>query len=306
VLKALEGGRALFFRVLSDAVGSLDDRALTAALWDLVWSAAVTNDTLAPLRALLAGPTRRRPAAPPPTRYARPGRAALPSRTGGPLVAGRWSLLPERDLQATRRAHLHAELLLDRYGVVTRGSVAAEDAPGGFAAAYRVLSAFEEAGRCRRAYAVEGLGAAQFAAPGAVDRLRHAPEPGGGPAGLVLAAADPANPYGAALPWPPAGDGGGGPPGHRPGRKAGASVVLVEGALVLYLERGGKTLLTFADDPAAWATAVAALGAAVRVGVLGSLAVERVDGASAQASPLAETLLAHGFRATPRALRLRR
>ncbi len=311
VRAALEGGRALFFRGLSDALGSLDDRALTDAVWDLVWAGAVTNDTLAPLRALLSGSRARRAPSPSRARYGRPGRSALPSRTGGPLVAGRWSLLPDRDLDATRRAHTRAEQLLDRYGVVTRGSVVAEESPGGFAAAYRVLSAFEEAGRCRRAYAVEGLGAAQFAAPGAVDRLRAQPASPAAPSGLVLAAADPANPYGAALPWPatpgsPEAPSGRRAAGHRPGRKAGAVVVLVDGGLVLYVERGGKSLLSFASEAAALAAAAEALAHAVREGALGSLAVERVDGASALSSPLTEALAASGFRATPRGLRLRR
>jgi len=189
--------------------------------------------------------------------------------------------------------------------------VAAEESPGGFAAAYRVLSAFEEAGRCRRAYAVEGLGAAQFAAPGAVDRLRAQPASPAAPSGLVLAAGDPANPYGAALPWPATSGSPEAPSvrraaGHRPGRKAGAVVVLVDGELVLYVERGGRSLLSFASDAGALAAAAEALARAVREGALGSLAVERVDGASALSSPLTEALAASGFRATPRGLRLRR
>src|SRR5690349_5787128 len=167
----------------------------------------------------------------------------MPSRSGPPTAGGRWSLLPARNDDATRRAHAAAETLLDRYGIVTRGSVITERTPGGFAAVYKVLSAFEESGRCRRGYFVAGLGAAQFALPGAVDRLRALAElptskaegpfgpagrfgPGASGTGrprkeddltaraVVLAASDPANPYGAALPWPERENAG----GHRPGR----------------------------------------------------------------------------------------
>ena len=234
----------------------------------------------------------------------------MPSRTGPPTAAGRWSLLPEREPDPTRRAHALAETLLDRHGVVTRGPVVAERAPGGFAAVYRVLTAFEETGRCRRGYFVEGLGAAQFAMPGAVDRMRamqsaaerRADCDPGTPA-LVLAATDPANPYGAALPWPERP--GEVPTGHKPGRKAGALVVLVDGDLVLYVERGGKSLLTWTDDLGRLQPAVDALALAVRDGSLGKLAVERADGEGILTSPLGHALEAAGFHATPRGLRLR-
>ena len=147
--------------------------------------------------------------------------------------------------------------MLERHGVVTRGAVVSERTVGGFAAVYKVLSAFEDSGRCRRGYFVEGLGAAQFGTAGAVDRLRTFAElstgstdddrlPSGKPDAVTLAATDPANPFGAALPWPERETSG----GHRPGRKAGALVVLVDGALTLYVERGGKTLLTWTDDAA--------------------------------------------------------
>lgn len=332
VLDALDGGQALFFRVLSDRIGSaggadsVDDEALAAAIWDLVWGGWLANDTLAPLRALLAGGGSHRPrVSAPRTRYRRPGRIALPSRGGPPNVAGRWSRLPERDSDVTRRAAALADVLLERHGVLTRGAVAAEGTPGGFAAVYPVLTGMEERGAARRGYFVEGLGAAQFAVPGAVDRLRALAEPGPrGPAprdgALVLAATDPANPYGAALPWPDrpvdsgdgparpevagASDGPGGASGHRPGRKAGALVVLVAGELVLYVERGGRTLLSFTDDSSALTAAANALGAAVRSGALGSISVERADGTAVRASPLRDALSEAGFRATPRGLRL--
>ncbi|MFE7869932.1 DEAD/DEAH box helicase [Micromonospora humida] len=313
VLDALADGQALFFRSLADRVGSTDDAALSAAIWDLVWAGRLTNDTLAPLRAALGagGAHRSRPAAPR-TRYRRPGRVALPSRGGPPTVAGRWSRLPERDTDPTRRAAALADLLLDRHGVVTRGAVVAEQVVGGFAAVYPVLAALEERGAARRGYFVEGLGAAQFAVPGAVDRLRALAEPadsgrGDGPT-TVLAATDPANPYGAALPWPEravdSGDGAAPGSGHRAGRKAGAVVVLVGGGLALYVERGGRTILSFTDDADALAAAGKALADAVHSGALGAMSVERADGGAVHSSPLHDALTAAGFRATPRGLRL--
>ncbi|MFZ5869211.1 MAG: Lhr family helicase, partial [Actinomycetota bacterium] len=229
-----------------------------------------------------------------------------------PVAAGRWSLLPAVEPDTTLRTHALAEVLLDRHGVVTRGAVAAERVPGGFAGVYRVLAAMEEAGRARRGYFVEGLGASQFATPGAVDRLRASGRPLGadrpspeGSTTLVLAAADPANPFGAALPWPereqPVAS------GHKPGRKAGALVVLVDGALVLYVERGGRSLLTWSDDPPTLQAAADALALAVRDGALGRLTVQRTDGEGVLTGdhPLARALEAAGFHATPRGLRLR-
>jgi len=233
-------------------------------------------------------------------------------------VSGRWSLLPTRETDATVTAYARAEVLLDRYGVLTRGSVAAEEVPGGFAGVYRVLAAAEEAGRVRRGYFVEGLGAAQFGTTGAVDRLRSGARPPGetsadpGSTSLVLAACDPANPYGAALPWPTrvsaAGIGPGAPRGHQPARKAGALVVLVDGALVLYVERGGRTLLTWSDELPTVQSAADALALAVREGALGRLTVERSDGERLLRSdhPLVQALGQAGFHATPRGLRLRR
>jgi ATP-dependent Lhr-like helicase len=397
-------------------------------------------------------------------------------------VAGRWSLLPEREPDLTVRAHALARTLLDRHGVVTRGAVAAEGVEGGFSAIYRILSAFEDSGQARRGYVVEGLGAAQFAMDGAVDRLRaaanardrgetlsepvllpngfpdqhafpgdrysastssfptdsgsagtsdspdghtsasipdfpgeatspprdapsghhsfpgdgdhnssspnspdpadplsrfNAPSHPGAPGGLhdpgafdpansydfppdsdptdghgfsansadsafstrsassagpgfpntvvhpgnrprsrsragsqavVLAAADPANAYGAALPWPEPPTGA----GHKPGRKAGSLVVLVDGELTLYMERGGKTLLAWPADPDGTITqdarlrvAAESLAAAARAGSLGTVTVERVNGTSALTSPFGTLLEGAGFIATPRGLRLR-
>ena len=324
VLAALDGGQALFFRSLSDRVASTDDAALQQAVWDLVWAGLLTNDTLSPLRALLAGGRTAHSTKKAPVRQrSRYGRPVLPTRTGPPSMAGRWSRLPDRDSDPTRRTHAVAEAMLDRHGVVTRGAVMAERVPGGFSAVYTVLKAFEEAGRVRRGYFVEGLGAAQFAAPGAVDRMRAlaaarpsedeplwtSPVPGGWDGtrqrkrrddarALVVAASDPANPYGAALAWPVT-------EGHKPGRKAGALVVLVDGTLVLYVERGGRTLLSFTDDDACVAPAADALALAVRDGALGRLTVEKADGQPALTSALGMALENAGFRPTPRGLRLR-
>ncbi|MGN9838057.1 ATP-dependent helicase [Nonomuraea sp. H19] len=366
VLELLGGGGALFFRGISDQLGSLDDQTLVSALWDLVWSGRVSGDTLAPLRATLGTG---RPAHRPATTRRR--RAVLPSRSGPPTVGGRWWLLPSPAADATQRAQAQAEVLLERHGVVTRGSVTSERLPGGFTPIYQVLRAYEESGRCRRGYFVEGLGGAQFALPGAVDRMRamapsiaptggdeasaragggpdappfepsgrpgafsapgafsqgrgsgaFGPEGGGGTFGqghgaggggfggqpgrsgrraVVLAAADPASPYGAALAWPQRP----GDVGHKPGRKAGSLVVLVDGHLVLYVERGGKTLLSFTDGERLQ-PAVDALALAVRDGALGKLTVERADGASIVESPLAAALETAGFHPTPRGLRLR-
>jgi ATP-dependent Lhr-like helicase len=342
VLDALAGGGAFFFRTLADTLGTTDDEQLLTDLWSLVWSGRVSGDTLAPVRALLSGGRtahRRSSASPRAARYAGRrgslgalsggrglGRAPAPTRTGPPTGAGRWSLLPEVEADATVRAYASAEVLLDRYGVVTRGSVVAEEVPGGFAGVYRVLAAAEESGRVRRGYFVETLGASQFTTTGAVDRLRAgARQPGeseraigaAAPAALVLAATDPANAYGAALPWPdrPAAPDDGddtdavsGRRGHQPARKAGALVVLVDGELVLYVERGGKTLLSWTDEPDLLQSAADALALAVREGALGRLTVERADGGALLGSehPLVQALANAGFHATPRGLRLRR
>ena len=344
ILSALEGGGALFFRTIADRVAATrddqsaralaaSDREVAVAIWDLVWAGLVTNDTLAPLRTVLgsgrpvapsadggAGRAAGRPGA---AISRRPGfgRGAMPSHTGPPTVSGRWSALPPRAEDPTRRMHAQALALLERYGIVIRGAAAAERVSGGFGAVYPVLRALEEAGQCRRGYFVEGLGAAQFALAGAVDRMRAMAEaaraePAGDPwdtrpsargqSGqrvVVLPAADPANAYGAALPWPERpGETAG---GHRPGRKAGALVVLADGELVLYVERGGKTLLSWTSEPSLLEPATAALAAAVRAGALGRLTVERADGAGVYDSPLARALESAGFRPTPRGLRLR-
>ena len=231
----------------------------------------------------------------------------MPARTGPPETAGRWAVLPELDTDPTRRAHATAERLLDRHGVVIRGAAVNERVPGGFAAVYKVLSAFEESGRCRRGYFVSGLGAAQFGTAGAIDRLRTFSElpTDAKPTAVALAATDPASPYGAALGWPEAPGG----TGHRPGRKAGAMVVLVDGRLTMYVERGGRTLLTWTEDPDALTPAAQALAEAARRGSLGRMTVEKADGEQLLGSggtPLREALHAAGFVSTPKGLRMGR
>jgi ATP-dependent Lhr-like helicase len=338
VLDALTDDAALFFRTLADRVqqaGTPDDQALATAIWDLVWAGHLTNDTLAPLRSLLSvggAPRPRPPRLSHRAGHRALGRARMPSRTGPPTLAGRWSRLPKRIADATLRAHASAEAMLDRHGVLTRGAVVAEGVPGGFAAAYRVLRAFEEAGHTRQGYFVAGLGAAQFALPGAVDQLRSADDSrdngrvaaSAGGAAITLSACDPANPYGAVLPWPgadggePGGDEASGPStdepgadqssratGHRPGRKAGALVVMVDGELALYLERGGRSLLTFTDEADLLRPAVRSLADTVTGRQLGRLTVQRVDGQPVASHPLADALEEAGFRATPRGLQIR-
>ncbi|MCU1481901.1 MAG: ATP-dependent helicase [Subtercola sp.] len=321
-----------------DDTGFFTDEQLVTALWDLVWAGRITNDTLAPLRTLTGGGSghaahsAKRQA--PRSRLYR-GRAysrpTMATRVGPPTVGGRWSLLPRAESDPTLRAHAMAEFLLDRYGVVTRGSVVSEHQPGGFALAYRVLSQFEETGRCRRGYFIDGLGAAQFATGGTVDRLRSfaadilddgtgssvglassrgnssgtARDSGAGNVGrdarartLTLAASDPANPFGAALPWPQG-------EGHRPGRKAGALVVLVDGHLVLYVERGGKTVLSFSSDDEVLRAAAASLAHAVTSAQVDRLTIEKIDGEFSVGTPVGRMLEDAGFSNTPRGLRLR-
>jgi ATP-dependent Lhr-like helicase len=285
---------ASFWPELVAAAGTaVPEAELLAALWDLVWAGEVTNDTFASLRAFLAGGPRR------PAARARPRPGRL-TRVGPPAGAGRWSLveaLVAPRPSPTERAHALALQLLERHGVLTREAARAEGFPGGFAAVYPVLSALEEGGRVRRGYFVAGLGAAQFALPGAVDRLRSlraTPEDEPAPA-VVLAATDPAQPYGAALAWPEAGAG-------RPARAAGASVVLVDGGLAAYLERGGRNVVTFGADPAEWVEPLTTL---VKDGRVAKLELHRIDGRPVRESPAADALRDAGFRDAYRGLVLR-
>jgi ATP-dependent Lhr-like helicase len=326
ILDTLTGGGAFFFRQLAQGLagGQVGEQELKAALWELIWAGSVTGDTFAPVRAMLgAGPGSRRRSTPAhrlgrgarPPRLSRYSVAHAQSRATDPTVAGRWSALPVPEPDSTLRAHHQAELLLNRHGVLTRGAVAAEAVPGGFAMLYKVLTTFEEAGRCQRGYFIESLGGAQFAVASTVDRLRgYLDEPGSFEdperpeyRAVILAAADPANPYGAALPWPsraPEEDGG-----ARPGRKAGALVVLVDGELVWFVERGGRTLLTFRDNPHVNRAAGAALAELVTSGRVSSILVERINGLAVLgpdvSAPAVSALSDAGFARTPRGLRLR-
>ncbi len=291
----------------SDLVASIDllPAALAETLWDLVWAGLVTNDAWAPLRAprlTVARPPR--PGGP----GLRSGRRFAPARrTGsGGQVAGRWSLTaplfpPPADPIARRRTL--AELLLERYGILTRELVLAEGVTGGFAGLYDSLVALETLGVCRRGYFIEGLGGAQFALPGAVERLR-AERRLDAVAPLVLAATDPAQPYGAALPWPrrdePARAGGPGA-ARRAARVPGAHVVLVGADLAVYVEAGGRGLQTYAADVR---PALAALAGSVQAGRIRKLDLERVDGRPVIGSPLEAVLVELGFRAGPRRLTL--
>jgi ATP-dependent Lhr-like helicase len=345
----LAAGPCFFTDLLAEL--EVSGAVLTQALWDLVWSGEVTNDAWAPLRAprqtlaahALAGPAR-----------ARGGGLRSGRRFGGPSlragrfgasaqVQGRWSLThtlfaePLVREQRSRpaaieesRAHRRAlaELLLERYGVLTREQVSAEGIAGGFSALYGALTELETLGVCRRGYFVEGLGGAQFALPGAVERLR-ARASDGETATLVLAAVDPAQPYGAVLPWPRrAGQ------TRRPARVAGAYVVFVAHEPVLYLERGGRGIVTLASEamsaagpsqawaaaasgdtsyygdraagrPTPLALALSALADAVRAGRVDAVALERIDGESAIGSDLEPALVELGFRQGPRRLTLR-
>ncbi|WP_153038893.1 DNA glycosylase AlkZ-like family protein, partial [Rathayibacter tanaceti] len=307
IVGVLGSGGGYFFRQLSDAVGSTDDSGLVEALWELVWAGLVTNDTLAPLRTLVGstGGAHRQPR--PPARARAPRgrvmtRTTMATRIGPPTAGGRWSIVPLAESDPTIRGHALGETLLERYGIVTRGSVQAEGVLGGFALAYKVLSGFEQQGRARRGYFIEKLSAAQFGTAGSVDRLRtFAPqdEVQEKPRSvLALAATDPANPFGAALPWPQV-------EGHRPGRKAGALVAVVDGALAVYLERGGKTALTFTADETVLADAAGALAQLVRSRGVEKLTVEKIDGAFALGTPFGDALVAAGFVANPRGLRMR-
>ena len=297
----LAAGACFFTDLLADV--DLAPEELQEALWDLAWAGEATNDAFAPLRAprlTLARAQRDRVRA----TARRAGRFGSRRRGGAAAqVQGRWSLtepLFREQVDPSSRRRALAELLLERYGVLTREQVLAEGIAGGFSAIYAELSQLETLGVARRGYFVEGLGGAQFALPGAVERLRAQPRSEEPP--IVLAAVDPAQPYGAALPWPTRPDG---ESSRRPSRVAGAQVVLIDGEPIAYLERAGRALQTLvaADDPRLQA-ALAALVEHVRSGAIKRLALERVDGEPAMSSPLGPALVALGFQEGPRRLTL--
>jgi ATP-dependent helicase Lhr and Lhr-like helicase len=311
------GGASFWAQLRTGAVGPTDAELL-AALWDLVWAGEVTNDSLAALRAMTTGSgvAARRPGG----GGARARGRGRPSRLGriGPAAgAGRWSLvapLLEPRPTDTASAHATAMQLVERHGVVTREAVLAEGVVGGFASVYGVLKVLEDRGQVRRGYFVSGLGAAQFALPGAVDRLRSirrpddpafpaVPDDGGerAPATVVLSATDPAQPYGGTLPWPES-------PG-RPARIGAALVVLRHGVPLVWHDRRSHHLVTFAGAGVdrEWADALAAL---VHDGRMRSVEIRKINGPSVAESPdggwVAEIAHAAGFTDGYRGLVLRR
>jgi len=306
--KRLGDGAAFWTDLLAD-MGEVEPIELQEALWDLAWAGEVTNDAFAPLRAPRLTLARQvRDAG---RRFARR------RRPGAPQVQGRWSLTAGLFADAPAhgpRLRALAELLLERYGIVTRETVLAEGIPGGFASLYGELANLETLGTARRGYFVEGLGGAQFALPAAIERLRtmRTDEPAGA---LVLAATDPANPFGATLPWPKRDDERKSSlrarpsralaRGRRPARAAGAYVVTLDAEPVLYVERGGKGLLPLRRPGGDWLRpALEALAEAVRRGRVPRLGVERFDGEPVVGSEVGALLIELGFRQSPRRLTL--
>jgi ATP-dependent helicase Lhr and Lhr-like helicase len=290
----LAAGAAFWTDLLAD-LGGTEPVELQEALWDLVWAGEATNDAFAPLRApRLTVARQQRDAG---RRFARR------RRPGAPQVQGRWSLTGPLFADAPAhgpRVRAVAELLLERYGIVTRETVLAEGIPGGFAGLYGELSNLETLGTARRGYFVEGLGGAQFALPAAIERVRtmRTDEPAGA---LVLAATDPANPFGATLPWPKRED----ESGRRASRVPGAYVVSLDAEPVLYVERGAKGLVPLRPVEADWLrAALEALAEAVRHGRVPRLGIERFDGEPVVGSETGELLIELGFRQSPRRLTL--
>jgi len=295
IRERLRTGACFFTDLLVDVTG-ITTEELQEALWDLVWAGEVTNDAYAPLRSPKLSAQWSQQA-----RADRRRSFSARRRGSQPQVQGRWSLttnLFRNEVDPVQRRRTQAELLLERYGIVTREQVRAEGIPGGFSSLYDQLAALETVGIARRGYFIEGLGGAQFALPGAVERLRAQRDDDEAPP-VVLAATDPAQPYGAVLKWPKTES------ARSPARQAGAYVVLAGAEPVLYVERGGKGLQVLVDgDDARVAPALAALTDAVRRGRVRRLALERVDGESIVGSAYEEPLIELGFRPGPRKLTL--
>jgi ATP-dependent Lhr-like helicase len=295
IRERLERGAGFWTDLLADLT-EVEPAELQEALWDLAWAGEVTNDAFAPLRAPKLSVARA---------DRQPGRRfARRRRPGAPQVQGRWSLTAPLFAGGPShgpRVRALSELLLERHGIVTREAVLAEGIPGGFAALYSELANLETLGTARRGYFVEGLGGAQFALPAAIERLRglRADEPAGP---LVLAATDPANPFGATLQWPKRHDDDS---NRRPARVPGAYVVTLDAEPVLYVERGGKGLLALKEPDEGWLRpALEALAAEVRRGRVPRLGIERFDGEPVVGSEAGALLIELGFRQSPRRLTL--
>jgi ATP-dependent Lhr-like helicase len=289
IRERLAAGPSFWLDLLAD-LSEVPAEELHNALWDLAWSGDVTNDAFAPLRA-----PRLRAVA----NSERPGRRFARRRsTTGAAVQGRWSLTAPLFANAPgpgARLRAQAELMMERYGIVTRETVLAEGIPGGFSTLYAELGNLELLGTARRGYFVEGLGGAQFALPGAVERLRSLPEEDG--SYQLLAATDPANPYGASLPWPKL-EGG-----RRPGRTPGAHLLLRDGEPLVFVERGGRGILRLKKlEEGELQEAMQALADAVTAGHLPKLAVEKLDGEAVIGSGHEEALIGAGFSRGPRKL----
>jgi ATP-dependent Lhr-like helicase len=293
----LRQGASFFTDLLVDVAG-IPSEELQSALWDLVWAGEVTNDAFAPLRSPRSLSARFGQQA----RTDRARRRRFGTRRAGaqPQIQGRWSLtaplFAEGATDPAGRRRAQAELLLERYGIVTREHVLAEGIPGGFSSLYDSFGALETIGVCQRGYFVEGLGGAQFALPGAAERLRAQRDDDAAPP-VVLAATDPAQPYGGVLKWPPRDD------ARSPSRQAGAHVVLAGAEPVLYVERGGKGLQVLVGEHDERLTpAIEALASAVERGRIRKLGVEKVNGEPVMGTPWEDLLLELGFRAGPRKL----
>nr|WP_221206262.1 ATP-dependent helicase [Garicola koreensis] len=320
VQQVLDRGGAWFPQAVSAQLEGLDADQVREALWEQFWAGVVQPDSFAVLREFMnAGSTAHRRRSSPVRSRHTSRRTALrqavraargeSAHSGG--TGGRWSLTPVPTAAATETAHTRAEILLDRYGVLTRGSVVAEQTPGGFTGVYKVLAAAEDAGRIRRGYFIEQLGAAQFTASATIDRLRDISErledrrledqrveDQRHESAVVLAATDPANPYGAALDWPTQQQAA-----AKPGRRAGAVVVIYNGDLVLYMERGGRTMLLFTEEEPLMERTAAALAARLKAAGTGRLAVERVNGTAVLQHRFGAALRNAGFDSSPSGLR---
>lgn len=315
LLELLERRGACFHAELVAALPESPPDEVLEAVWDLVWAGLVTNDTFEPLSGLGArrgrgagsggrGSARRASRRRMARGWWREGALRRPGRAGTEGPGGRWSLVRElvrQPASSTERAQAWAATLLDRHGLVARETAGVEALGGGFAGVYSVLRAMEEAGRIRRGYFVEGLGGAQFTYPGVVDRLRRARDAEAEGHAVALAATDPANPYGWLLPWPELNEEG----GRGPRRASGSAVVLLDGEPVLYLDRKGRRMRTFAaSTPEAVAAALPALRAVARGRPGHSLRLEKVGASPAVRSELTPMLLEAGFTQDYRFMRL--